>query len=151
MRRAIGRQLDEEAARRDAAQKAAKPDNALPLSLSTARRVRLWGRSDPNAELAEYGETMARKIEFNTPLELVRSISRRPHTPPVVIVNVRSDGSVESIRFVTPSGVQEVDDAIRRMMENQRPFPPFPPSLARDFDVVEFRRTWNFSDALRLY
>jgi len=123
----------------------------LPLSLSTARRVRLWGRSDPNAELATYGDTFARKIEFNTPLDTVRALAKRPHTPAMVTVAVRSDGSVESITFVTPSGVQDVDEAIRRIVESLRPFPPFPPALARDFDVIEIRRTWSFTDAVRLY
>ena len=149
--RSIGRQLDEEAARRDAATAAARSPNALPLSLSTARRVRLWGRSDPNAELVEYAEAWARKIQFNTPLEIVRGLAKRPHTPPMVTVAIRSDGSVESMSFVVPSGVHEVDAAIRNMVDSQRPYLPFPPALARDFDVIEIRRTWHFSDAVRLH
>ena len=149
--RSIGRQLDEEAARRDAATAAARSPNALPLSLSTARRVRLWGRSDPNAELVEYAEAWARKIQFNTPLEIVRALAKRPHTPPMVTVAIRSDGSVESMSFVVPSGVPEVDAAIRNMVDSQRPYLPFPPALARDFDVIEIRRTWHFSDAVRLH
>ena len=148
--RSIGRQLDEEAARRDAATAAARTPNALPLSLSTARRVRLWGRSDPNAELVEYAEAWARKIQFNTPLETVRTLAKRPHTPPMVTVAIRSDGSVESVTFVTPSGSAEVDEAIRRMVESHRPYLSFPPALARDFDVIEIRRSWHFSDAVRL-
>ena len=58
--RAIGRQLDEEAARRDAATKP-QPVILLPLSLSSARRYRLWGRSDPNAEIILYAEAWARR------------------------------------------------------------------------------------------
>ena len=146
--RAIGRQLDAEAARRDAA--ASRPANALPYSLSTARRVRLWGRSDPNVHLVEYAEAWTRKLQFNTPVESVRALAKLPHRPPVVTVAVRSDGSVESVSFVMSSGVPEVDDAIRRMVENQRPYPAFPPVLARDVDVIEIRRTWTFDDAVRL-
>ena len=72
-------------------------------------------RSDPNAELATYGDTFARKIEFNTPLDTVRALAKRPHTPAMVTVAVRSDGSVESVSFVLSSGVAEIDDAIRRI------------------------------------
>ena len=81
MLRAIGRQLDEEAARREAASNAARLPNTLPLSLSTARRVRLWGRTDPNVELVQYAEAWARKIQFNTAVETVREVAKRPHTP----------------------------------------------------------------------
>jgi len=147
VRRAIGRQLDEEADRRDAA---ARQPNALPYSLSTARRVRLWGRTDPNVELVQYAEAWARKIQFNTPLETVRDVARRPHTPPMVTVAVRSDGSVEAVTIVTSSGVAEIDEAIRRIIESQRPYPAFTTNLARQFDVIEIRRTWYFDSAVRL-
>ncbi|TXC66797.1 TonB C-terminal domain-containing protein [Piscinibacter aquaticus] len=112
--------------------------------------MRLWGRTDSNPERIEYAEAWERKIQFNTPVETVRALSKRPHTPPMVTVAIRSDGSVESITFVTSSGVAEIDDAIRRIIEAQRPYPRFPPLMARDVDVIEIRRSWYFSDAVRL-
>ena len=148
--RAIGRQLDEEAARRKAASTAARPPSTLPLSLSTTRRVRLWGRTDPNVELVQYAEAWARKIQFNTSVDTVREVAKRPHTNPMVTVAMRSDGSVESVTFVVSSGVAEVDDAIRRIVEGQRPYPAFPPALAREYDVVEIRRTWHFDVSIQL-
>ena len=144
--RAIGRQLDEEAARRQAV----PPPNTLPYSLSTARRARLWGRTDPNVELVEYAEAWARKIQFNTLVETIRDVVRRPHRPSMVTVAVRSDGSVESVTFVVSSGVVQIDEAIRRIVESQRPFPAFPRALAREFDVIEIRRTWYFDSGVRL-
>ena len=150
-RRAMGRQLDEEAARREAASSAARSSSTLPLSLSTARRARLWGRSDANVELVQYAEAWARKIQFNTPVDTVRDVAKRPHTNPMVTVAIRSDGSVESVTFVLSSGVAEVDEAIRRIVESHRPYPAFPPALAGEFDVIEIRRTWYFDSAVRLY
>jgi outer membrane biosynthesis protein TonB len=149
--RAIGRQLDEEAARREAAANAARQGPTLPPSASAARRVRLWGRSDPNVELVRYAEAWARKIEFNTPVETVRELAKRPHTHPMVTVAIRSDGSVESITIVLSSGVAEVDEAIRRIVQGHAPYLAFPPALAREYDVVEMRRTWYFDVAVRLY
>ena len=119
--------------------------------MSTARRVRLWGRTDPNVELVLYAEAWAQKIQFNTAVDTVREVAKRPHTPPMVTVAVRSDGSVESVTFVVSSGVMEIDEAIRRIVESQRPYPAFPPALAREVDVIEIRRTWYFDSAVRLH
>jgi len=148
--RAIGRQLDEEAARRQAASTASNQPSTLPYSLSTARRVRLWGRTDPNVELVQYAEAWARKIQLNTAVEKIREVVKRPHTPSMVTVAVRSDGSVESVIFVVSSGVAEIDEAIRRIVESQKPYSAFPRALSRDFDVIEIRRTWYFDSGVRL-
>jgi outer membrane biosynthesis protein TonB len=149
--RAIGRQLDEEAARREAASTAAGPPSRLAPSSSGARRGRLFGRTDPNAELILYAEAWARKIQLNMTFDMVRDAAKRPHTQPLVTVAIRSDGSVESLTFVLSSGVAEIDEAIRRIVQSQAPYRAFPPELARDFDVIEIRRTWHFDMAIRLY
>jgi TonB family protein len=130
---------------------AATPTATLPLSLSTARRVRLWGRSHPDVELVQYAEAWALKVQLGTSVETVRELARRPHTPALVTVAIRSDGSVESVSLELSSGAAEVDEAIRRIVEDQRPYPAFPPALARRFDVIEIRRTWRFDTAVRLY
>ncbi len=115
------------------------------------RRGRLFGRSDPNGELILYAEAWSRKIHFNTAFDMVRAAAKQPHTDPMVTVAIRSDGSVESVTFVRSSGVAAIDDAIRRVVQNQTPYLPFQPALARDFDVIEIRRTWHFDTAIRLY
>ncbi|RZJ08968.1 MAG: TonB family protein [Rubrivivax sp.] len=146
-KRAIGRQLDEEAARRDAQRdnERQRPDWA------PARRGRLFGRTDANAELTAYGEAWGRKIENNLSPEQVREVTRQASGDAVITVSVRSNGSVESITVVRSSGVAAVDDAITRIVRSQENYPAFPPALLRDFDVVEIRRTWHFDTALRLY
>jgi len=75
---------------------------------------------------------------------------KRPHTSPLVTVALRSDGSVESVTFVTFSGVAEIDEAIRGIVQSEAPYPAFSPALARQFDVIEIRRTWHFDTAIRL-
>jgi TonB family protein len=69
----------------------------------------------------------------------------------VVTVAVRKDGSVESVTFVASSGVAALDEAIRRVVHSQEHYPAFPPALAREYDVIEIRRTWHFDMAIRLY
>ncbi len=135
--RAIGRQLDAEADRREAA--------------SSARRYWLFGRTDANAEVILYVEAWSRKIQLNvTTFELVREAAKQPHTDPIVTVAVRSDGSVESVTFVRSSGVAAIDEAIRRVVDSQKPYQVFPPNLAREFDVILIRRSWHFDTAIRL-
>ena len=151
-RRAMGRQLDEEAARRQAAAAALRPPGTLPLSSSSARRGRLFGRVDNNAELVLYAETWARKIQLNMTFDdRLREAALRPHINPVVTVALRQDGSVESLVFVVTSGVAEIDEGIRRIVQNQAPYPAFSVQLAGEFDVIEIRRTWHFDTAVRLY
>ena len=146
--RAIGQQLNEEAARRDAARQAA---SNLPSSWSSARRGRLFGRTDTNAEMVLYAEAWARKIQLNPTMDAVRELVRQPHTDPLVTVAIRADGTVESVSFYRSSGVPAIDDAVRRIIEAQANYPAFPPALAREYDVIEIRRTWHFDSAIRLY
>ena len=84
-------------------------------------------------------------------IDMVREAAKQPHNTPVVTVAIRSDGSVESVTFVLSSGVAAIDEAIRRIIESQKPYQAFPPGLAREFDVIEIRRSWYFDVAIRLY
>jgi TonB family protein len=98
-----------------------------------------------------WAEAWARKIQLNMTFDMVREAAKQPHTDPLVTVAIRSDGSVESVNFVLSSGVAALDEAIRRVVDSQKPYPVFPPNLAREWDVIEIRRTWYFDTAIRLY
>jgi hypothetical protein len=146
--RAIGKQLDEEAAQRDAALN--RPSRTLLPAVSSLRRGWLLGRADPNTDLVLYAEAMSRKIELNMTFDMVREAVKQPHAPPVVTVAIRADGSVEKVTFVVSSGVAAIDEAIRKVVASQAPYPAFTPALARQYDVIEIRRTWIFDIAIRL-
>jgi len=146
--RAIGQQLNDESAKRDAARQA--PDSR-PSSWSSLRRGRLWGRTDANAEMVLYAEAWARKIQNNQALEPLREALKQPYTDPLVTVSIRADGTVESVSFYRSSGVPALDEAIRKVIESQANYPAFTPALAREYDVIEIRRSWHFDSAIRLY
>lgn len=156
--RAIGRQLNEEADRRDAERRSAEQRRdaerkTLPSSWSSARRARLFGRADSNQDLVLYAEALARRIQLDvTTFEQVREPAQQPHTDPLVTMAIRADGSVESVTFVRGSGVPALDEAIRRVIQApaQARYPAFPPNLAREYDVIEIRRTWHIDSAIRL-
>lgn len=141
---AIGAQMKQEAAQRDA------PSRSLLPSASSLRRGLLLGRADANTELVKYAEAMGRKIELNQTMDLVRDVAKLPHAPPLVTVAIRADGSVEKVTFVVSSGVPALDEAIRTVIASQAPYGAFTPALARQYDVIEIRRTWLFENAIRL-
>ena len=146
--RAIGKQLNAEAAQRDSASN--QPSRSLLPTISTLRRAILLARADPNTELVNYAEAMSRKIELNLTFDMVREAVKQPHATPMVTVAIRADGSVEKVTFVVSSGVVAIDEAIRKVIASQAPYPAFPPALARQYDVIEIRRTWIFDTAIRL-
>lgn len=98
-----------------------------------------------------YAEAWARKVQLGISPEQLRELARLTPNRPLVTVALRHDGSVESINFVVSSGNNEVDEAIRRIVQGQQPYLPFPPALARQYDVIEIRRSWHFDNALWLY
>lgn len=88
---------------------------------------------------------------MNMSIELVREAARQPHTQPVVTVAIRSDGTVESVTIVRSSGVAAIDAAVPRIVHSQANYAAFAPVLAREYDVIEIRRTWHFDAAVRLH
>ena len=148
--RGIGRKLDEEAGRRDQLAAASRQPAAPGPQGTSPRRYRLFGRSDPDRGIMLYAEAWSRKIELNVTIDRMRELAKLPHANPLVTVAVRSDGSVESVSFVVSSGVPAIDEGIRNIVQGQAPFQAFPPSLARQYDVIEIRRTWHFDTAIRL-
>ena len=146
--RAIGKQLDAEAAQRDGASKA--PSRSLLPGISGLRRGWLLGRANPNRDLVQYAEAMSRKIELNMTFDMVKDLVKQTHTQPVVTVAIRADGSVEKVTFEVSSGVPAIDEAIRNVVASQAPYAKFAPGLASQYDVIEIRRTWIFDVAIRL-
>ncbi len=146
--RAIGKQLAGEAAQRDAAP--TPSSRSLLPTVSGLRRGWLFGRADANADLVLYAEAMGRKIQMNMTFDMVREAVKQPHARPIVTVAIRADGSVEKVTFVVSSGVAALDEAIRKVVASQAPYPAFPLSVARQYDVIEIRRAWVFDTAIRL-
>ena len=122
--------------------------------LTTSPQIFFVSRCANNLPVIHDGGTAhgrARKIQLNVTFDMVREAAKQPHTDPLVTVAIRSDGSVESVTIVQSSGVAALDEAIRRVVHSQTPYQVFPPGLAREFDVIEIRRTWYFDVTIRLY
>jgi protein TonB len=65
-------------------------------------------------------------------------------------VSIRSDGSVESIEINRPSGQRILDASAIRIVKLAAPYPPFPPDIRKDTDVISITRTWIFTSTDKL-
>ena len=131
---------------------AARPASQTNASSSTARRRFLLGRNDRDVVLMMYAEGWRQRVEMNTSIDVLQKAARdQSHVDPVVTVSLRSDGSVEAVTVNRSSGIAEVDETVRRIVEKLAPFSEFPPDMAREYDVVDIKRVWTFDTALRLF
>jgi TonB family protein len=129
-----------------------KPGLQVPLPApQTLRRRTLIGRNDRDPVVVMYAEGWRQRIETNAGLELLRGVAAGSYENPIVTVALRADGTVEGVTINRSSGSAQVDDAVRRIVEQQSPYSRFPPGLSQDYDVIEIRRVWTFDAAVRLF
>lgn len=95
---------------------------------------------------AQYVEDWRAKIErignLNYP-EMARR--EKIYGKLMLTVSIRSDGSVESIEISRPSGQRILDAAAIRIVKLASPYPPFPPDISRETDIISITRTWIFT------
>ncbi len=60
-------------------------------------------------------------------------------------VVIGADGRLVHAAIDESSGSPVLDRAARHIVKLSAPFPPFPPEVARDTDVLEITRTWIFT------
>lgn len=61
-------------------------------------------------------------------------------------VVIGSDGRLVQAVIEESSGSAVLDRAARHIVKLSAPFPPFPPEIARDTDILEITRTWIFTN-----
>ncbi|HWY72483.1 MAG TPA: TonB family protein [Burkholderiaceae bacterium] len=61
-------------------------------------------------------------------------------------VLIDRNGSLLDAIIERSSGSAVLDRAARRIVKLAAPYPPFPPEIARDTDVLEITRTWMFTN-----
>lgn len=100
---------------------------------------------------AQYVEDWRAKVErignLNYP-EIART--KKIYGNLTLTVSIRSDGSVESIEISRPSGQRILDASAIRIVKLAAPYPPFPPDIAKETDILSITRTWTFTSTDRL-
>lgn len=109
------------------------------------RRAFFGGRAK-EARFARYVEDWRLKIErignLNYP-EQARDQSI--YGKLVLSVEIRADGSLQSVKVDRSSGHDVLDEAATNIVRLAAPYGRFPPELARDFDTLTIVRTWSFT------
>jgi TonB family protein len=65
-----------------------------------------------------------------------------------LLVAVNKDGSLYEVSIRQSSGSAVLDEAAIKIVRQSAPFEPLPPEIAKDVDVLEIIRTWQFRGKL---
>jgi protein TonB len=65
-------------------------------------------------------------------------------------VALNPDGTVRNISILKSSRHPVIDEAAVRIVNLAAPYPPFPPEIRKEADVLHITRTWEFSTTNRL-
>ncbi|MGB1236600.1 MAG: energy transducer TonB [Pseudomonadales bacterium] len=66
-------------------------------------------------------------------------------------VSITSDGKLQSIEILKPSGSLILDNAAVRIVKLAAPFPPFSQEMRESTDILEIIRTWKFEKTTQIY
>jgi len=100
---------------------------------------------------AQYVEDWRAKVERIGNLNYPEAARRqRLHGSLTLTVNLRADGSVESVEINRPSGERILDAAAQRIVQLAAPYAPFPPDIRKETDILSITRTWTFTTQDRL-
>lgn len=62
-----------------------------------------------------------------------------------ITVNIKSDGSLESVQINQSSGHKVLDDAAINIIKMSAPYTRFPDDLKKEVDILGITRTWTFT------
>ena len=68
----------------------------------------------------------------------------------LLIVSIRSNGTIENIEMRRSSGSKILDEAAIRIVRLGAPYPAFPADLAKEYDILDISRTWRFTSSDRI-
>ena len=134
-------------------QQATPQTTALELGLraelpdgSDDARTLIATPSTRQSGLAEYLDGWRRRVErigtANYPSELLGNIHAGRPTLEVVIA---ADGRLDDIVVRRSSGDKALDQAALKILRLAAPFPPLPPDIREDYDVLRFAYEWDFA------
>ena len=100
---------------------------------------------------AQYVEDWRAKVERVGNLNYPEAARRQKlHGSLTLTVNLRADGSVDSIEINRPSGERILDAAAQRIVKLAAPYAPFPPDIRKETEILSITRTWTFTTSDRL-
>ena len=118
---------------------------------SRAAREKRASLTDSRSLAGFYAADWARKVtrvgEMNFP-DAARRLNLS--AGPLLDVAIRADGSLRDVRILRSSGNAELDQAARRIVQLAAPYPPFPPELRQQAEVLRIEAPWRFDPGGRV-
>ncbi len=108
-------------------------------------RVKNMGTRAEGVSYAQYSEEWRRKVEHFGTLNYPSAAKGKLYGSLILSVRIKSDGSIDRVEINKSSGHKILDEAALRIVRMAAPYGAFTPEIRRDFDILEFTRSWNFT------
>ncbi len=113
-------------------------------------RKQFVGARASEFRFAQYAENYRQKVERIGNLNYPQAARGKIYGSLQLAVNIRADGSVDSIEIMQSSGFPVLDRAAERIVRLAAPYGEFPTDLRKDTDILVITRTWRFVAGDRL-
>ncbi len=108
-------------------------------------RRQFVGPSAASAPQARYVETWRQKIELLGTEHYPPEARGKIYGSLQLTVYIRRDGSLQRVEIDRPAEHPVLNQAALRIIQLAAPFPPLPPEIAQDTDILAITRTWHFT------
>lgn len=108
-------------------------------------RVHFLGPSAASLVEARYVEAWRQKIELLGTEHYPMEARGKIYGSLQLTVYIRRDGSLDRVEIDQPAVHAVLNQAALRIVQLAAPFPPLPPELTQDTDILAITRTWNFT------
>lgn len=109
-------------------------------------RRKFIGARTESVVYAEYVDKWRGRIEKVGTRNFPQEARRRSLFGTLLLtVSIKADGSVEKVEIERSSGHKILDKAALQIVELSGPFPPFPPAIRAQVDILSITRNWSFT------
>jgi len=112
------------------------------------KRTKVISSKTEDRDFQSYYQVWKNKVEkigaLNYPAAARNGISETL----VMTVVLNDQGKVLDIKINKSSGVPQLDDAAKKIVNLGSPYAPFPPSIKEQVDTLQIRRIWRFTNNL---
>lgn len=109
-------------------------------------RQQFVGPAAQQAAYAQYVEAWRQKIEHIGTTHYPQEARGKIYGTLQLTTYIKKDGSLERVEINRPSSEPVLNLAARRIVQLAAPFPPLPPEVAQDLDILAITRTWHFTN-----
>lgn len=114
-------------------------------------RKQFVGARASEFRFAQYVEDWRLKVERIGNINYPEAARGKMYGSLVLAVSIKSDGMIDTVEVVKPSGFQVLDRAAERIVRMAAPYAAFPSDVRKDTDILVITRTWHFAQGDRMF